>query len=97
MIEGINGNFSISPIDKNNKTVDQNIKSFSSLFKQSIDEVNNLQLESDQITEDFALGKIDNIHEVTIAAEKARTALNLTVAIQNKVMDAYNELMRMQI
>ncbi|MGM0411012.1 MAG: flagellar hook-basal body complex protein FliE [Bacillota bacterium] len=97
MIEGINNNFSIDPLTKNDNSANKSMESFSSLFKKSIDEVNNLQLESDQITEDFALGKVDNIHDVTIAAEKARTALNLTVSIQNKVMDAYNELMRMQI
>jgi flagellar hook-basal body complex protein FliE len=42
-------------------------------------------------------GEADNTHEAMIAAEKADIALRLTIQIRNKVIDAYNEIMRMQI
>lgn len=71
--------------------------SFTELLKDEIAKVNQMQQEADRITRDFALGKIDNIHQVTIATEKAQLALNLTLAIQNKVIDAYKEIMRIQI
>jgi flagellar hook-basal body complex protein FliE len=45
----------------------------------------------------FAIGDIDNIHEVMIAQEKATVALQYTVQIRDKVLEAYNEIMRMQI
>jgi flagellar hook-basal body complex protein FliE len=45
----------------------------------------------------FALGETDNTHDLTIALEKASTALQYTVAIRDKVLDAYKELMQMQI
>jgi flagellar hook-basal body complex protein FliE len=45
----------------------------------------------------FALGETDNTHDLTIALEKASTALQYTVAIRDKVMDAYKELMQIQI
>lgn len=45
----------------------------------------------------FALGETENTHDLTIALAKASTALQYTVAIRDKVMDAYKELMQIQI
>jgi len=42
-------------------------------------------------------GESDSIHSVVLASEKAEVALQLTLQIRNKVLDAYNEVMRMQI
>ena len=72
-------------------------KDFQQLLQDNINKVNDLQLNSDQLTEDFALGKTDNIHQVMIAGEKAETAMKLTLAVQNKVIDAYKEIMRLQV
>lgn len=45
----------------------------------------------------FMLGETENAHDLTIALQKASTALQYTVAIRDKVLDAYKELMQMQI
>ena len=45
----------------------------------------------------FALGETENTHDLTIALQKASTALQYTVAIRDKVLDAYKELMQIQI
>ncbi|MBR4278330.1 MAG: flagellar hook-basal body complex protein FliE [Lachnospiraceae bacterium] len=45
----------------------------------------------------FALGESDSTHDLTIALEKASTALQYTVAIRDRVLDAYKELMQIQI
>lgn len=45
----------------------------------------------------FALGETENTHDLTIALQKASTALQYTVAIRDKVLEAYRELMNMQI
>lgn len=45
----------------------------------------------------FALGESENTHDLTIALQKASTALQYTVAIRDKVLEAYRELMQMQI
>ncbi len=45
----------------------------------------------------FALGETDNTHDLTIALQKASTALQYTVAVRDKIMEAYRELMQMQI
>ncbi len=45
----------------------------------------------------FALGETENTHDLIIALQKASTALQYTVAIRDKSMEAYRELMQMQI
>jgi flagellar hook-basal body complex protein FliE len=70
---------------------------FSDLLNQAITSVNST--ESTAATENMSLltGQNANIHNVVLAAEKAEIALQLTLQIRNKVLDAYNEMMRMQI
>ena len=65
---------------------------------EALGSVNKLQLESDSIATQFAAGVqgID-IHDVTISSEKAKLALSLTIEIRNKLVEAYQDLMRMQI
>ena len=70
---------------------------FTDLLKQSLGEVNSLQFEADDWAEKFASGETDNIHQVMIASEKANIALQLATAVRSKIMDAYSEIMRMQI
>ena len=45
----------------------------------------------------FAMGEIDNTHDLVIAMNKASTALQYTVAIRDKFLESYKELMNMQI
>jgi flagellar hook-basal body complex protein FliE len=71
--------------------------SFSGFLNSAINEVNNLQKESEKLNEAFALGQTDNIHQVMIASEKAEMALQFTLQIRNKFLDAYQEIMRMPV
>lgn len=70
---------------------------FSDYLKKALDSTNDLLIEADQLADDFAAGKTDNIHQVALAAEKADIALQFTMQIRNKILDAYSEIMRMQI
>lgn len=45
----------------------------------------------------WAMGEVDNPHDLTIALSKASQALNYTVAIRDRLLDAYKEIMQMQI
>lgn len=45
----------------------------------------------------FALGETENTHDLTIALQKASTALQYTVAVRDKFIEAYKEIMNMQI
>lgn len=69
--------------------------SFLNTLQTAIGEVDALGKESEKLTQDAVLGRVDNLHDVMIAAEKAKTALNLTIETRNKVLDAYKEVMRM--
>ncbi|MEC5422697.1 flagellar hook-basal body complex protein FliE [Virgibacillus sp. C22-A2] len=70
---------------------------FSNMLKGAIENVNNAQLASDQKTDALAQGKIDDLHDVMITAQKASITLETTVQVQRKAIDAYNEIMRMQV
>jgi len=63
----------------------------------NIEDANNLTKKADQMSLDFAVGKIDNVADVMIAQEKASIALQYTVQLRNKLLDAYNEIMRIQL
>ncbi|MFN2340080.1 MAG: flagellar hook-basal body complex protein FliE [Halanaerobium sp.] len=84
-------NFSI---DKENNN---QAEAFSDLFREQLNQVNEMQKDSQAMTASFAAGETDNVHDVMIAAEKAKVAVNLTTAVQTKVIDAYNEVMRLQV
>ena len=71
--------------------------SFGDYLNSALMKVTNLENQSQQLKDDFALGKTDNIPEVLIAGEKANVALQFTMQVRNKVLDAYSEIMRMQI
>lgn len=45
----------------------------------------------------WALGETENTHDLTIALQKASTSLQYTVAIRDKLLEAYKEIMQMQI
>lgn len=81
----------------NNNPVKTEGKDFSSFFKDALNEVNELQIISDEYKNLLVTGDVDNLHDVTIAAEKANVSLQLTLGIRNKVVEAYKEIMRMQI
>mgnify|MGYP001214516571 CR=1 FL=1 len=78
--------------------VDQQKKSnFNQIFKDSIKSLNDSQLQSDQLTQKLALGEDVDLHEVMIAAQKAQVAMNLAIEVRNKAVEAYQEMMRMQV
>ncbi|WMM26627.1 flagellar hook-basal body complex protein FliE [Tissierella sp. MB52-C2] len=91
-----NYNSLISKMDNqivNNKTEN----SFGDLLSNALDKVNEMQLESQEYKKMLAIGEVDNLHDVTIAADKADTALQVVMAIRGKVVEAYKEIMRIQI
>lgn len=77
---------------KDDKTSD-----FSIMLDNALRRVNQLQLESEKYKMLLSIGEVDNLHDVTIATEKANIALQLTLSIRNKIVEAYQEIMRMQI
>jgi len=81
-----------------NNTNDKNDNiSFTEVLKNALDKVNQMQLQSDEYNKLLVTGEVDNLHDVSIASEKAYVALQITLSIRNKILEAYKEIMRMQI
>ncbi|NGP44131.1 flagellar hook-basal body complex protein FliE [Bacillaceae bacterium SIJ1] len=72
-------------------------QSFKQAMFNALDQVQKQQEISDEKTTQLATGKVDSLHEVMIAKEKAGLSLQLTMEVRNKVVSAYQEVMRMQI
>lgn len=72
-------------------------QSFASVLKDSINSVNDTQVQSDLLTQKMANGEDVDLHTVMIAAQKANITLSATLEIRNKVVEAYQEIMRMNI
>ncbi|MDQ0230538.1 flagellar hook-basal body complex protein FliE [Metabacillus malikii] len=105
MINGLNG---ISPFQINTNSIQTEQKaklssqltnktSFSDSLKLAIDQVNKSQVESDKMTEALASGKNVELHDVMITAQKASVTMTLAVEVRNKAIEAYQEMMRMQV
>jgi flagellar hook-basal body complex protein FliE len=71
--------------------------SFKKLLQNNLNKVNEMQLLSHQESIKFATGESDNLHELMITLEEAKLALQLAVEVRNKILDAYQEILRMQI
>lgn len=87
----------ISPLSRPEKLPGDSKIDFSDILKSSIEKVNQAEQSSDLKTEALLNGEIDDLHEVMIAAQKASITVETTVQVQKKVIDAYNEIMRMQV
>ena len=73
------------------------VKTFGEFLADSLEDTNRLQKESERMNALLAAGKVNDVADVVIATQKAQIALNLTVQVRNKAIDAYQELMRMQV
>lgn len=90
----------------NLRTVTNNIKNddtnsvFDDFYKAAInliEDTNKLELEADQKSLEFAMGKTGNIEEVLIAQEKANILLQFTIQVRNKAVESYKDIMRMPL
>lgn len=72
-------------------------KSFTDMLKDSIDKTNDVQLEADRAVKELAAGRNKNIHETMLMLEKADMSFKLMMQVRNKIIDAYREVMRMQV
>lgn len=84
----------------NTETTEDNVNMFDSLLNAAINNINETNgYLSDQENEELklAMGITENTHDLSIAIQKAETALQYTVAVRDKLLTAYNEIMQIQI
>ena len=95
-LKGIEG-LSPEQIFQLRKPIKQGTKPFIEIIKSQLNEVNKLQNEASKIIQGFATGDVKNVHDVIIAMEKADISFNLMLEIRNKLIQSYQEIMRMQV
>jgi flagellar hook-basal body complex protein FliE len=76
---------------------DESGHSFADMLKSSVNKVNEMQTQADTAIKELVAGRSKNIHETMLAIERADTSLKLAMQVRNKILDAYREIMRMQV
>lgn len=85
-------------VDNKEQTQNENNSlGFEETLKTKLDEINDKQLEAESSTESFIKGEDVDIHDVLIKTEEAKLSLELAVQVRNKVLEAYQEINRMQV
>ncbi len=72
-------------------------KSFGEFLTESVQEANSSQVQADQSITDFLGGKGVGVHETMLAVEKAEISMKLLLQVRNKAVEAYREIMKMQV
>ena len=84
-------------LNSTNKIEEDSSKSFQNMLSDAISEVNNQQLDGYKSMEGIATGKVTNLQEAVQKIEEAELSLKLALEVKNKALNAYKEVMRMQI
>lgn len=97
---GLNSSYGMigAVTDKNSLSADGSM--FEAMLNTAVDNIkttNSYLSDAENEEIKFALGETENTHDLTIALQKASTALQYTVAIRDRLLDAYKEIMNMQI
>lgn len=71
--------------------------SFAGMLKDAMTEMNRLQREADALVEQVAKGRSGDLAGTLVALEKAHISFQLMIQVRNKMVEAYQEIMRMQV
>ena len=103
-ISGIGSNVPIKPIEfpsldgaKATQTTPADDAGFGSKLAESIGNLQETQKTSDELAMQVATGQLTDVHDYMIAANKAEIATQLTVAVRNKAVESFNQIMNMQV
>ncbi|MBM7647135.1 flagellar hook-basal body complex protein FliE [Bacillus ectoiniformans] len=72
-------------------------QSFAAHLKNSINNLNDTSIKSAEMTDKLIRGENVDLHQVLIASQKASITMQLTMEVRNKAVEAYQEIMRMQV
>lgn len=99
--------YSVSPdyltrygLNESGKTAEESGRSFGSILDAAmnmINETNDYQNAAESAEIQFALGEAVSTHELAVAQQKANLALQYTISVRDKVLDAYKEIMNMSV
>ncbi|QOP42780.1 flagellar hook-basal body complex protein FliE [Sulfurimonas sediminis] len=72
-------------------------EAFAEQLKSALNEVNDIQKESEEAIADLATGQVKDLHQAALAIGKAETSMKLMLEIRNKALNAYKEIGRTQL
>jgi flagellar hook-basal body complex protein FliE len=90
-VQPLSVNQAVASIDKPTAT------DFGKFLQEALEQVNTQQQEANVLKEKFVTGQLTDVHTLMIASEKASIGLQLTLQVRNKALEAYQEMMRMQV
>ncbi|AHA30109.1 flagellar hook-basal body protein FliE [Exiguobacterium sp. MH3] len=93
-IQAIQG---LQPILQNQMTPKTTPSDFSEVLSQAMNGLNATQSASSQARVDLATGKSTDLHNIMIKTEEASLSMQLAIEVRNKGIEAYQEMMRMQL
>ncbi len=70
---------------------------FGKMLENSLEKVNIAQHQSDDAIKELVAGRSKNIHETMLTIERADASLKMAMQVRNKILEAYREIMRMQV
>ena len=71
--------------------------SFSEVLADTLGRISSLQDAADKAVEGLLTGEVQDIHQVVLAFEKAQMAFQLTMEVRNRLVESYQEIMRMPL
>lgn len=84
-------------LDNINPTVSNNSEKVSNQFMLELQKINDKQINGEHLLQDLASGKTDNIHHVMLSLEDAKLSLQLLIQVRNKLLEGYQDILRMQV
>ncbi len=95
-IQGINSGM-ITPLQNTKTPVEGSGKiDFKDALFEALDKVNDAEMKTQEIDKLLAAGEIDNIADVRVESMKAELTLSLAIEVREKLVEAYQQIMRMQ-
>lgn len=96
-VEQINAMPAINGLLNTAEANNAGVKDFSAWLGQQVSSANHQILDADVKLRQLALGESTNLHQVMMSLENAKLSFSLVVQVQNKLMQAYQDVMRMQV
>jgi flagellar hook-basal body complex protein FliE len=85
------------PLNQTAAPVEKGEQSFKDVLGNFVSSVNDLQHKATETQENFLKGEVGDVHQVMIAVEEASVAFELLMEIRNKLLESYQQIMRMQM
>lgn len=96
-VGGVGSGLPLPPVARPAQTEGASGEPFQKALGEAVTNLNKLQQEADSSATRLAAGEPIELHEVLLATEKASIAFQLAVQVRNKIVEAYQDVMRMQV